>query len=225
MYQFKFTVVHQFAFKQLESYGISHQHLDLIFNIDKSLKIGIWNEYKEGMIRLVLETMHSYFVTQQSDMKIVCCNVSSKPKSDSGFTKIVFEFPIDKDYIYKVCILFSDSVLELKSNGKSKLKIIEFAILKLDNQDDATLVYISNPNQMTSYSKVHRDDELLGMIKPVHIRIRKSLCCSCEYYSDNNALNCAVNPYSNTDQCFDCKDYQLDSVITPVMYEKNYKFY
>jgi hypothetical protein len=217
MHKFKFTVIHQFTGKQIDSYGKSHNHLDLIFDVDKSLKIGLWNIHKEYVITNVLVLFHNYFVTKQNDKKIICARVYFVSEEDRSYNQIIIALPHDKEYYYKICFIFFKDQKDCKYD--------EINIFKLNYCGDQMLVYNSNPTLEIPKLKVHLDDQLLGMYKPVRTKIRKTLCVSCEYYSNNSALSCAIHPLTNTDRCFDCKDYQLDSIISTVMYEKHYKFY
>jgi hypothetical protein len=124
-------------------------------------------------------------------------------------SKLIIQIPIENDKKY---------ILILSEQTYSELERMYFI-----TYFDGSLyypIYHSQTFDYTYYQNVKNDDQLLGFYKPCPANLPQSLCLTCNYYShEPNFVGCAVNPFTKTKLCFECKDYQEDAS------EQNLPFY
>jgi hypothetical protein len=115
-------------------------------------------------------------------------------------SKIIIEIPIEGNKKY---------ILILSEQAYSNLERLYF----ISFYDGSVYypIYHSQTFDYLRYQNVKNDDKLLGFYKPSPANLPQPLCWKCKYYShEPTFLGCAVNPATNTNYCFDCKDYVED---------------
>ncbi len=74
--------------------------------------------------------------------------------------------------------------------------------------------YFGFQNNEPESMRVLNKHILLGFEPAQKINIPIPLCMSCNFFTGNNHVRCAVNPYQITTTCFDCNDYELNKSKT-----------
>jgi hypothetical protein len=211
-----YTVLHNFNDKQAKSYANSHQHLDVIFVLHKSINLAMWNKFQEELIKYTFKLLDPYLLVQKLKRKKLLLFVYALIKTELICNEIKIVIPINKEcyYTIKICDFPEPQYCEHS-----------YIILSKDNiNGNEQLIYKNNFNMDIPKVKIYSDDALLGFYAPEPIKIRMGLCFSCEYYTDSFGIKCAVNPYVKATTCYDCKDYQLDSEIDDEEFEQYYKY-
>jgi hypothetical protein len=212
-----YTVLHYFNDRQAKSYAVSHQHLDIIFNLHKSIKIGIWSKYQDELINNILTLLSPYLLLQKHNCNILLCDVTLETKQHLTYNELRVIVPINKDWYYKIKLV---DYHELTYIANSSIIIQKKSL----TGDDKTIYYYNSMMNTIPKLTIYNDDEVLGFFKSEPAKIRLGLCYSCEYFANSTSIMCAVNPYVRAKTCFDCKDYQLNSTIDIEEFEQHYKF-
>jgi hypothetical protein len=217
MRKLAFTVLTYLNTKQVESYARSHQHLDIIFVLHESIKIGLWNKCQELIIDYTSKLLEPLIQNHLLNNRMLFGIVTAESKPNSIYKLISISFQIDKSNYYSLKLVYH--------TDDSYQSLTQIVLSKLGIQGEELPIYQYSINCSIPETRIYNDDKFLGFFKPEAVRLRIGLCYSCEYFGTNySQITCAVHPSTDYKTCFYCMDYQLKTGLTEEEYELNYKY-